>query len=413
MRTEILMDALNALPDEILEETASARSRQKDRNKTVSRRHAGFFLKTALGAACILLLCVGGLWVRHQRQEAGYPKLPMLPGSFSFDGGFGYEAYIARDISELVNANPWSEELQLTTLPVYKNTLELDEYFIPKGGSDLEKMKELLKETCDKFGLDFETLPIRDDVTESENKKSGKKTELTEEERRKKITYMWVETEEMEIAVNQELCVTVRFHQPLQLPEEYHITLYSTYEEIQEAGSYLLQEYREVLSMENPQINVSGGDYDIYGNQSYELNFFESCGESTDRIMQYFFRKVQFYPDVMGGGIYIIRFWNEDLSIKVGDYPIISVKEAKELLKKGDYVTSVPYEMPGMEYVKKVELVYITRMTEDYYMPYYRFLAELGEDSHQENMKVYGAYYVPAVDGRYLQDLTTYDGSIN
>ena len=109
----------------------------------------------------------------------------------------------------------------------------------------------------------------------------------------------------------------------------------------------------------------------------------------------------------------MIRIYNPDLSEKTGEYPVISVQEAKELLLNGNYITTVPYEMPGKEYIARVELVYRKGTYETYYMPYYRFYVEVPYEERENGLKTYGAYYVPAVEGKYLTEMPVWDGSFN
>ena len=81
-----------------------------------------------------------------------------------------------------------------------------------------------------------------------------------------------------------------------------------------------------------------------------------------------------------------------------------------------NYITTVPYEMPGEEYIAKVELVYRVGEYEKYYIPYYRFYVELPDAEYKENnndTKTYGAYYVPAVEGRYISNMPLWDGHFN
>ena len=92
--------------------------------------------------------------------------------------------------------------------------------------------------------------------------------------------------------------------------------------------------------------------------------------------------------------------------------------QARELLINDNYITSVPYKMPGEEYIKKVELVYRTGDMEECYLPYYRFLVELPEEENSEiesehELKSYGAYYVPAVESSYLTNMPVWDGGFN
>jgi hypothetical protein len=103
---------------------------------------------------------------------------------------------------------------------------------------------------------------------------------------------------------------------------------------------------------------------------------------------------------------------------KLGDYPLISVSEAKEKLLSGQYQTNVPVQMPGEQFLAKVELVYRTGPKEESLLPYYRFYMELqdadGWQMTQDNgLKTYGAYYVPAIQDAYISNLSTYNGHFN
>ena len=79
----------------------------------------------------------------------------------------------------------------------------------------------------------------------------------------------------------------------------------------------------------------------------------------------------------------------------------------------GNFVTTVPYDFPGGEYVKKVELLYRVDSRYEYYIPYYRFFVELPEAEREGGMKTYGAYYVPAVEEKYISNMPLWDGSFN
>ena len=59
------------------------------------------------------------------------------------DGGYGYEGYLAHDISELVNANPWNENISLAALPVFR----------VKNDTSENKLKELITATAGKLNL--------------------------------------------------------------------------------------------------------------------------------------------------------------------------------------------------------------------------------------------------------------------
>ena len=79
------------------------------------------------------------------------------------------------------------------------------------------------------------------------------------------------------------------------------------------------------------------------------------------------------------------------------------MEDSKIIELYGSYITSVPYDVTDMELVKKTELVYETSDYETYFLPCYQFYVELPEEEKENGMKTYGLYYVPAVNGRYLE----------
>ena len=62
-----------------------------------------------------------------------------------------------------------------------------------------------------------------------------------------------------------------------------------------------------------------------------------------------------------------------------------------------------------------MELVYRVGAYEQVWLPYYRFLVELPEEFRPEDKELhdFGAYYVPAVEGKYIANMPTYDGQFN
>ena len=106
---------------------------------------------------------------------------------------------------------------------------------------------------------------------------------------------------------------------------------------------------------------------------------------------------------------------------KLGDYPIITADEARELLFNGNFVTSIPSEELRADTVREediaaVELVYRPGNVEQIFMPYYRFSIRLRdrEDERSElGLKNYGAFYVPAVESEYLTEMPVWDGTFN
>ena len=267
MKAETILDSLNFPDDEIIIET--------DRLRKTPRqvRSRWPWLKWGAAAACLLaaLWMTSKLWPAARLEpspEAELPDLPVLTVSDISAGSMGFEGLMAFDISELTNANPWTEDITLTTLPVYRNQQDYEENYYPVD-VDWEQMNELLLETAGKLGMDTGSLNIV--------KESGWSNYLKTEQDGTVIT-VW---SSMEIQINFEPAVS--------LPEQYHFTHYSTYEELAQAAEYLLSAYSHLLALDNPRLNISGGDYDIYLRQSYEPEFFEAGSSLEEEIINYNF----------------------------------------------------------------------------------------------------------------------------
>jgi len=208
----------------------------------------------------------------------------------------------------------------------------------------------------------------------------------------------------------------IDFNPSVLLPDKYNFSHHATYEEALAVAEYLKDEYKNIIKFKKPQINITGGNYNIYGQQSYNIDFFDSSDDLVQDIINYNFNRVAFYCDD-DGKLFLARIYQPDLSDKIGDYPIISVDKAEELLANGNYITSAPYKMPGIKYVKKVELIYRNIYWLDkIYMPYYKFYVELPENQDiaiKNGLKTYGAYYVPAVEEKYISNMPTWNGMFN
>jgi len=326
----------------------------------------------------------------------------------------GFGGLLAYDISEITNNNPWSGERQPSALPVFKNQLSYDKDFIVSG-ADFGKMRELLMEIAGRLGLDAASLEIKDDAPDEEEKQEIiEKMEGDVPDGYFNPTMLIAKADGMEITVDQTMQATVSFEPAVKLPDRYNFRNSASYEETVSVAKYLLGQYKGFLCMESPQINIFHGDYSKYDagyQQEYRLSFYDAGKNNIEGIINYNFRQAEFDCDD-SGRLFQASIRQADLSQKMGDYPIIQTEEAKKLLLKGNYITTVPYKLPGEEFLAKTELVYRTGAREEYFMPYYCFYVELPEEE-QDGMKTYGAYYVPAVEGKYLSNMPLWDGSFN
>lgn len=429
MKTEHISDALNFLNDDIIEETDKAREIHSTTNLT-TQRSPRVWWKWAAIAASLILVAYTGIRVfptintlpeenisdsEATNSETG---LPLLPAFEDTGDGMSFEGYLAYDISDLVSGNPWTEDAGFTTLPVYRNPITYNEHHIASG-ADFDKMRERLIEIAVRMGLNPDTLTITDDAPDEElQKKTTEKMNGQVPEGYFNPTCVMTEADGVKIDVNQRLEATIHFEPARSLPAKYHFADYAPYEDVLKVAEYLKEEYKDLIAMKDPQTNISGGDYNIYLQQNYNIRFFNSDNDPKKQFLNYIFDRISFSCNDEGK-LFLARVWQPDLSQKVGDYPIITPTEAAELLSARNYISSVPDEIAKAESAAKIELIYRTGSYDQYYMPYYRFLVELPDRdlSHikeeHDGLKSYGAYYIPAIRSDHLLDMPTWDGSFN
>lgn len=404
---EELLDKMELIDPAYVEEAEEAGGKK--------RRH---WIGWGAAAACLTLALLAGTGLLPHADPGPASDLPMLSISetpFGMGSAMGYEGYLAYDISELVNANPWKEDMELSALPVYRNPLTYDENGIVSGGNPNE-MEAFLLEVAGRLGLDRERLTVTDDTPDEETRqKIAEKFQSAGEavpEGYFAPARLIAGADGVEIEVDRAMTATVFFEPPIALPENYDFTYYAGYDDKAAVAGYLKREYRGFIGMDEPQVNISGGDRNYFGQQSYSIAFFDAGGDAARQIINYNFYQAAFYSDD-DGKLFLARLFRPNLSEKVGEYPIISWEWAQELLLNGNYITTVPYEIPGAELIKKVELIYRTGEWEEYYMPYYCFYVELPEEERENGLKTYGVYYVPAVEPAYLSNMPVWDGGFN
>lgn len=351
----------------------------------------------AMAACLAVLLGVGFLFFPRSSPDVPDPvptELPTLPVSMGPSlGGYGFEGYYVRDISDLKNTSPSQIGSLPDTLPVFRNAT---------GGYPLQaateeykaKMLTLCRSVAGRLGWDAE------------------KTAEVWEERSDGLaptTVTATGADGVKIEVDQFMTVTISYPDRNRPFSE---NVLPTYDDAHKLAEKLLAEYRDLMNFANPQICITGGYYNIDGEQSYDIAFVETGGTQTEELLEFFFHGAEFFCNE-DGEPWLIHLRCTDLSDKVGDYPIITAQQAQAQLVAGHYITSCGWEMPGEAYIRKVELVYRTGEYDEYFMPYYRFYVELLEEAPVEGCMHLAAYYVPAVAEEYLAPLSTWDGRFN
>lgn len=351
----------------------------------------------AMAACLAVLLGVGFLFFPRSSPDVPDPvptELPTLPVSMGPSlGGYGFEGYYVRDISDLKNTSPSQIGSLPDTLPVFRNAT---------GGYPLQaateeykaKMLTLCRSVAGRLGWDAENMTVVWD------ERNGGLVPTT-------VTATGADG--VKIEVDQFMTVTISYPDRNRPFSE---NVLPTYDDAHKLAEKLLAEYRDLMNFANPQICITGGYYNIDGEQSYDIVFTETGGTQTEELLEFFFHGAEFFCNE-DGEPRIIRLRCTDLSDKVGDYPIITAQQAQAQLVAGHYITSCGWEMPGEAYIRKVELVYRTGEYDESFMPYYRFYVELLEEAPVEGCMHLAAYYVPAVAEEYLAPLSTWDGRFN
>jgi len=197
------------------------------------------------------------------------------------------------------------------------------------------------------------------------------------------------------------------------LPNGYSFAYDNTsYEQAMEITEYLFSEYGSFTGITEPGYNLFA-DYTYSGvlTRLYTAAF-ENAGSLTERVLNFNFSNIRFRASDMGG-LGGISYTKTDLSQKVGDYPIITADEARQLLLDKHYITTVPEELPDEEYIAHVELIYRTSPRDTVFMPYYKFFVEMPTMQAENGLKTFGVFYVPAVRGEFLEKMPLWDGSFN
>ena len=228
-------------------------------------------------------------------------------------------------------------------------------------------------------------------------------------------------SENYKIYVDADGSITIDFNEPLQLINKSFFADEKTSDEEAMATLKNLEEkYSALVEFEAPgyvyKMEYYKGDYFFDGTrqEGYDRNYIiydEVSGHNG-----YFKNSIEFIPDE-DGKLSSIRI-DFPLAGKeyLGDYPIISMEEAKNMLLNQNYISNVPteYLKDGKIYEEAVKAVSLDYRSDEYTLPYYCFYVELDYAFNgAEGLKNYGMFYVPAIEEQYLEYVELYDGSFN
>lgn len=411
MKTETLMDCIGQIDDGIITEADNSIAKIFP----VKRPWIKWASLAAAAAACVIIAIPFILDLRQPAGSGDYSDLPKLSVNSGFQS-FGFEGFLAFDINELFSNNPWTADNGLSTMPVYTNPAQYDTAGKPVGGLSADEMIAKAKETASVMGLTADSVytePTDEALQRQEEKErsipgnEGYKADITPE-------WAIAVCGDVIIRVSPNGEVSVEFTKGVPLPDGYSFINYdNTEEQAKDSLLYLLEQYASVAAMQSPAPALFG-DYTYAAQRLFDYRAYDNSGSLTERILGYNFNTVTFAPNDDGDLMLIRRSSPETmLSQKIADYPIITADEARALLLGKRYITTVPEEMPGADYIARAELVYRAGRYDAVFMPYYRFLVELPAMQRDNGLKTFGAFYVPAVKGEFLSEMPLWDGSFN
>ncbi|MEG2655912.1 MAG: hypothetical protein RR891_09775 [Clostridium sp.] len=326
--------------------------------------------------------------VNNGQQEDSLPSefvpkdnLPILAMNYGVKDGMGYEALMAFNISELENGNPWTKDANIASLPVFNNVSKTDKNGKYLGGISKDEMRKIAQTNAEALGISI------NNIEEDNN-------------------YIIAKSSDVEITVNKSGTTKIYFVTAPNISADVSFDNGNTVngiDSVKKTTSILLNKFSNLTKFQAPVLAVSGS-YTYGENFLWDYSGYEGKGDLTNQILNYNFKKIRFCSNDFGK-LFIIWIDNVDISSSIGDYPIISKEEAKQLLLKGNYSTSVPERFPGENYIRKVEITYNKDNYNDVFIPFYRFYIEMPTMEQSNGLKTYGIYYVPAVKAEYLDEL--------
>jgi len=334
-------------------------------------------------------------------------ELPMLTINENL-GDYGFEGYMAYDINELKSGNPWTENDELKTLPVFKNQSKYSGKGYWTGGLSEKQMIQKVKKTASVMGLNIDKI---------ENIYSKINAEDFYENYVPHLEGIIATCGDITIEARINGYTIISFQNEISLPDEYVFTFNDiTEKQATKTMNYLLDKYKHLTNFKLPALTLLG-DYTIDEKRLFSYSAYDNSGTLIERMLNYNFSQVYFnanaYDEESEGKLQSIWLLSNDILEKLGDYPIITAQKARSLLLQKKYITSVPEELPDEKHIAKVELMYRNDGFDEIYMPYYRFYIELSTMQQDNGLKTYGAFYVPAVDEKYIANMPLWDGSIN
>lgn len=383
--------------------------------------------KSILIVLFIVLIVAAFIMLRkHMGVKVGTEKISLRV--FEETPSIGREAWLyLKDIADMDDGSVLAEEVDIDKLPVYKT-----KNYVTSDDGEFVFIMSLSRERVEKIAEDI-AKKIDSEIAAIEYKyykdfyeySSVKKTSLSEQMKNiesAKITYH--NGMRASIYNNGKISLDgVDDRLPGKHSKEYEghkqgECLLSD-EEADEIIKYLAEKYGKFMKFTEPA-------YIAYneGNSSHGYIGYENSGNIKKRIVNHDLNYIRFGVIEDAGKCYWLSLFNTyDYVDYIGDYPIISVDEAKEALFSGEYMTDIPPIILRLAEIKETDIAKITvnyvepsSGYQEYYIPFYKFYVDITEGYNRtlkelnkqsdldDGVKTYGIFYIPAIRSEYLMD---------
>lgn len=314
--------------------------------------------------------------------------------------------------------NPWNEDMELISLPVFKNLSYSSEVETPTRYFTDETMLTMAETAAKQLG------------TEISESSFGEVGDFSQDVQYRYVLKAVCSGEKygidaLAINVYSDGMVEIDFNDYtlnessacFTLPDGYSFNSPAEDSENNSTLEYLAETFADLLQFEDyGYVNYTkcqyasqddGGNYngDFFSTGVYRI--YEKTDNDARNIVNYNLA----FADFSGSGsrLFRITLMNRiSVSEYMGEYPSISLDNARRRLLKGAYVTNVRESEAGTEGVNSedirgAELVYRFG-NNNYFLPYYCFYVQLKVPPYLEEtgLNLYGTFYVPAIDFEYV-----------
>lgn len=295
------------------------------------------------------------------------------------------------ELEKHLSTAPWNEEMEVSTLPVYKNLS-----FYSTAGNSVYLDSETLLQMAEDIAGKLEAEIISWEYILNTGNES------------KTLEGITAEIDIGKITVYGNGKISISFSEGILLEDGHVFSDEASVESADETVAYLLERFSDLIQVDGlvPACYVS---YDLSGNRKVAYRAVGS-GVGTNHIVEHYFNQVSFYGDEEKG-LTRMHFGNALAATEcMGDYPVLSVEEAKKNLQDGHFISSVgtSFVKDGVfndDTIRGVELMYLAIPAEEYHQPYYCFYVQAKEESLG-----YGRFYVPAIAGEdFWEKQTSYE----